>query len=137
MERDHELKALAAELRAAEKQGAGTAGRPYPVELRSKVVGVWRKYRGGGGTLQHMADTIGVSVVTIWAWAKRDRGELVQVRVASRATTRRVRGRSASKPSPDSTGSDPIPEIRVVGPGGLRVEGMTISGLAELVRRLS
>lgn len=138
MDGDSELRALAAKLRAAERRGAGTAGRPYPVALRRRVVDATQAHRAAGGSLKEASELVGVSAVTLWSWAKANGcGVLRQVQLTSREPASDAGADASAAPPRQPEGIGDEGRIQVTGPGGLRIEGLSIASLADLVRRLS
>jgi transposase-like protein len=101
--------------------GRAGAGRPYPPELRRSVVEYHRRRKQEGASVQKVASELGVSGASLVRW--------------SRTEEERGRGFRAIElvAEPVRRGSGAV----VHGPRGLRVEGLTMAELAELVERLS
>jgi len=96
-------------------------GRPYPKGLLEKLLSYTVARRRQGAKLVEVASELGMQNQTLSRWlgekraAKRfERVEVVSAPVASIATP-----------------------ILVHGPRGLRIEGLDIAAVAELVRRVS
>ena len=88
--------------------------------FKRKVLARWRQLATSGVSLEQAALEIGVTAGELLAWsrvAEDERPLLVPVQVASEAAERRT--------------------LVVVFAGGVRVEGLTVAEVAELVRRLS
>ena len=106
----------------------GHRGRttPYPKKLRGEAVEYARERREQGATWKLVARELGIGIDSLMNWA-------------------RAAGSSAGKPefrqvaltqaevAVSATGS----ALVVHGPGGVRVEGLDVASLAELLRRLS
>lgn len=87
--------------------------------FRRKVLARWRLLAASGVSLDQAAFEIGVTAVELRAWARGTEDEaplLVPVQVTDVTAERRA---------------------LVVFAGGVRVEGLTVAEVAELVRRLS
>jgi transposase len=105
---------------------AATRRRRYTATQRREAVRLAREEVAGGGSLAEVARRLGMPPHTLYSW--RDA-----------ATGRR---RSKARPRPIEVVEDlvvaPPPRTLVVhGPAGLRIEGLDIIGVAELVRRLA
>lgn len=88
--------------------------------FKRKVVARWRLLAASGVSLEQAALEIGVTVVELLAWSRGVELEgplLVPVQVAGETAERRA--------------------LAVVLAGGVRVEGLSVAEVAELVRRLS
>ena len=88
--------------------------------FKRKVLARWRWLTARGVDLERAAIEIGVPVADLRAWSRAqevDAPLFVPVQIEDESTTPR--------------------EIVVVLPGGVRVEGLTVADVAELVRRLS
>ncbi len=118
---DHER--AAAEFRAAARRaGPRGAGRRYPAPLRQVATEYLRRRQADGVAVSTVAGELGVKRHTLLAWAAAPVGaaatpEFVPVRVVA----------DLARPS----------TIVVHGPGGLRIEGLDLADVAELVRRLA
>jgi transposase len=95
---------------------SGGRGR-YPLELRKAVVEYARGAKRDGRSGQKVAAELGMSSHTLQYWqaAARGHGELLPVKVVAGATTER--------------------EV-VIECGQVRVRGLDIAGVAELLKRL-
>lgn len=112
---------LRAALSGAERRGAG---RPYPEELRRAAVAHFRRRREQGASAQEVEAELGVSGMSLSRWSRRSTSltpSFRQVEVVE------------AQPEPRA----PSSVLVVYGPGGVRIEGMAVAELAELLRRLS
>jgi hypothetical protein len=117
MEAAHDIAELAEVLRSTSRRGQG---RPYPAALRQRVLDAVDAHVAAGAEPTRLARSLGLPYRTIVRWRER-RGSLfrpVIIDGAEEASAREVR-------------------IVVHGPAGLRVEGLDVPALAELLRRLS
>lgn len=111
-------------LRAA-LAGRGGRGRAYPQALRRRAVDYFIQRRAEGAAPADIGPEIGLGRDTLIRWGREMRGtdeppaafELVRV----------------VEPPPAAASRS----IVVHGPAGLRVEGLDVAGVAELLRRLS
>jgi hypothetical protein len=111
---------LAERIVAAQKQRR--RGKVYPAELRRDIESYVRDRRATGRSLHGTAQDLGLSQTTLVRWklqARRDPG-LPQMRPVS-----------VLPMPPTFTGA-----ISVSGPRGLRIEGLDLDAVAELIRRL-
>jgi len=101
--------------RAVEKIGARGRGVPYPKELRGQIVEYTRARRDAGVTLETIGKETGVPWKTLsrWSGASRRPKAFRRVEVVS-----------------------PAAVLTVHGPHGVRIEGLDLDGLAQLLRRL-
>jgi hypothetical protein len=106
----------------------GPRGRttPYPQKLRDEAVQYAQERRAKGATWGLIAQELGLGVDSLTHWARgtkrgRDVPGFRQVKLKQ------------------STSAEGLAGSRLVvhGPGGLRVEGLDVAALAELLRRLS
>ncbi len=99
--------------------GRGTVGPRlrYTAELRAEAVAYTRKRLASGGTLTAVARELGVAPNTLQAWlaVERPSPEFHSVEISEDAS------RSA---------------LVVYGPCGLRIEGLDMATLIELIQRL-
>jgi transposase-like protein len=105
----------AIELKKQMAQGRGQRG--YPAELRDAVLAYAAKRRGERVSQEKVAEELGMSAQTLCYWRAlaRQRGKISPVTiVAKRESSREV----------------------VVECGPLRVRGLDVAGVAELLRRL-
>jgi transposase len=112
---------LRAALSAAERKGAG---RPYPEELREAAVTYFRHRREQGARAHDVEAELGVSGISLSRWSRRP--------TSLRPSFRQVEIVEAH-PEPSASCSVFV----VHGPGGVRIEGMAVAEVAELLRRLS
>jgi transposase-like protein len=106
----------AAELkRELVKVQVGKRGR-YPAALREAVVEYMARSKRSGKSHSKVAAELGMSVQTLCYWraAARKRGALMPVAIVATATER-----------------EPVVEL-----GPVRVRGLDVSGIAELLKRL-
>lgn len=105
-------------LATAERSGAG---RPYPESLRAAAMAYRREREREGAGLREVAAELGVSSVSLERWSRKNPGAKMSFRAIE------VVGESVR----------PASGLVVHGPRGLRIEGLTVAQLAELVARLS
>ena len=106
-------------IRAALVRGDGGLGRPYPEAARAAAV-QWaeRRQREGLG-LHRIASELGISPTTLRKW-RQPHGGLP----------------SAFLPVQLVAPASPASAFVVHAPSGIRIEGLTLAELTELVRRL-
>ena len=114
-------------------------GKPYPEDFRNAVMAFARKRISQGANLSTAASELSMSYWTVWGWfrppqRKRTRKrptqeapQIVPVRIAE------TRGRATTT---SICALRPIATMTVHGPRGLRVDGVDVETLAELMRRL-
>ena len=112
------------EVRAALVRSKEGLGRPYPEHIRSTVLALAERQRRAGVGLGSFAAEVGVSATTLRKW-RRDAGSGAGVAPAAFCEVEFV------APGPSAS------TLVIHGPSGLRIEGATITDLAELVRRLA
>jgi transposase-like protein len=108
--------------RIAAAQQRRRRGKVYPPELRRDIDAFVRDAASAGRSLYAMAQDLGVSQTTLVRWkcqARRDPG------------LPHLRPVSVLPMPPTFTGA-----VSVLGPRGLRIEGLDLDGVAELIRRL-
>lgn len=89
-------------------------------KFKRKVLARWRQLAMSGASFEQAAVEIGVTAAELRAWSRGAEDEtplLVPVQIADEGTERR--------------------SLVVVFAGGVRVEGLSVAEVAELVRRLS
>jgi transposase len=118
MKNEQRQERLRGELATAERAGAG---RPYPEALRVAAVEYRREREREGAALRDVAAELGVSAVSLERWSRR--------RPEREASFRAIE----LVGEPVRRGSQGV----VHGPRGLRIEGLTVAEIAELVERLS
>jgi transposase-like protein len=102
------------ELKHRLSQGRGARG--YPAELRVAAVAYAAARKSEGATQAMVAEELGVSDASLLSWgAPRRRGSLTPVKVV--------------------TSFEPAHEL-VVECGPIRIRGLDLSGVVELLRRL-
>lgn len=112
------MDSLTLALRQALARAAEGRGRPrYPEALRQRVVTHVRDRRARGASLRQLADELGLAVPTLVRWG------------GPPPAFRPVLVEPAPRAAPG--------HLVVHGPGGLRVEGLTLDEAVELVRRLA
>lgn len=101
--------------RAVEALGERGRGRPYPKGLRDELMQYLRARRAAGAKLETIGAEIGVPWKTLsrWSGPQRRRKAFRRVEVVA-----------------------PSAVVTVHGPHGVRIEGLDLDGLAELLRRL-
>lgn len=92
-------------------------GHPYPSEQRARVVQYAAGRQQKGVALYRIAREVGVASGTLKKWMGNCAFEVVEIEPAATATA--------------------LCGPTVLGPCGLRIEGLTLENIAELVRRLS
>jgi len=113
-----EIASLALTLRSTSRRGRG---RPYPAPLRERVLATIDAQVARGASPRGVARALGIPQHTIDRWRERQpealfRPVVVEAQVAP--------AESASA-------------VVVHGPRGLRIEGLDLATLAELLRRLA
>jgi hypothetical protein len=116
MKNDRELTSLRAELARIERRGRG---RAYPTALRNRVATYLEARRGEGASFPTIGAELGLCVSTLLRWTK--------ARPSTAAFERVLVVADKAPPS----------ALVVHGPCGLRIEGLLLADVAELVRRLS
>lgn len=116
MNDERELTSLRAELARIERRGRG---RAYPAALRDRVAVYLSARRAAGVSVPKVGAELGLCVSTLLRWTR-------------------------ARPSPAGfervlvvTDTTPSSALVVHGPCGLRIEGLQLADVAELVRRLS
>lgn len=107
-------------LAAAERKGAG---RPYPEPLRRAAVAHYRRRQQQGASLHEVEAELGVSGISLMRWSR-----------VSTALTTGFREVEIVEAQPEA--STPSSGIVVHGPRGVRIEGLHVADVAELLRRL-
>jgi hypothetical protein len=105
-------------LATAERTGAG---RPYPGSLRAAALEYRREREGEGASLVEVAAELGMNIATLVRWSRRE----------PRSDTRFRAIEIVGEPVRRTV------EAVVHGPRGLRIEGLTVREIAELIERLS
>lgn len=118
-----DLETTAAELRAEAKQTEGRGPRArFSGAFKARVVEYFRERAGQGASQAAVAAELGLSDRTMGRWCRK------AGRTAKTSAFRAV----TLEAQPARAGG-----LLVHGPGGLRVEGLDVAGLAELLRALS
>ena len=104
------------------KLGPRGRGRAYPKGLLEKLLSYTVARRRQGATIVEVASEVGMSFRTLSRWIGERK---------SGAGFERVRVVAAPRAS-----SLPAAAIIVQGPCGLRIEGLDLAGVVELVRRV-
>jgi transposase len=112
---------LRAALAAAERTGAG---RPYPEALRRAAVAYLHRRRQQGACLDEVQAELGVSGMSLSRWSRRCSQGITPFRPIEVLE---------AQPEPPM----PVRAIVVHGPRGVRIEGLTVPEVAELLERLS
>jgi hypothetical protein len=110
---------------AKERRGVTKPGLRFNTKLRDEVIAHVRKRQQTGETLKAIALSLGIKRHTLryWLYGLVDKG-------SGKASRFRAIG-VIEKPSNSDTG------VTVLGPGGTRIDGLTLGQAAELLRRLS
>ena len=116
--------ATAEELRAAlamaERRGAGS---PYPEALRQAAVRYLRKRQQEGAGVSEVGVELGVSGMSLSRWSRRPGESLLAFRDVTVVE---------AQPEP----LRPEGAVVVYGPRGVRIEGLSVAEVAELLARL-
>ena len=118
MKNEERAERLRGALATAERAGAG---RPYPEVLRAAAVEYRREREREGAALSEVAGELGVSAISLERWSRRRRERETSFRAIE------LVGEAVQRAS----------AVVVHGPRGLRIEGLTVLEIAELVGRLS
>jgi transposase-like protein len=116
MKDGRESTSLRAELARIERRGRGCA---YPTPLRNRAVAYVQARRAEGASVASVGAELGICISTLLRWTRSPRKSATFERVLVVA--------DAATPS----------ALVVHGPCGLRIEGLQLAEVAELVRRLS
>ena len=117
------MESLREELRLELSQlGPRGRGRTYPKGLLEKLLSYTVARRRQGATIVEVASEVGMSFRTLsrWIGERKTTGRFGRVEVVA-----------ATRPA-SSSGAG----IVVHGPRGLRIDGLDVAGVAELVRRV-
>jgi hypothetical protein len=120
MKRKQEAQAIRAELAQLEHRGRG---RAYPEALRKRMIAYVEARRTEGASTRVAGDEIGMDWRTLLRWAP----------CSTSAGFERVVVRGDA---PSDALASPA-RLVVHAPGGLRIEGLSLEALAELVRKLA
>jgi transposase len=113
------VKEAAAFREAVRRAGRRGPGRRYPPELRRRGAAYLRARQAAGAPLSVVLRELGMRRETLAGWASPAEPE---------ARARFV---------PVTVVEAPAGRIVVHGPGGLRIEGLDVAGVADLFRRLA
>lgn len=113
------VKEAAAFREAVRRAGRRGPGRRYPPDLRRRGAEYLRARQAAGAPLSAVLRELGVRRETLVGWAAP----------ASVKTKPRF--------VPVTVMEAPAGRIVVHGPGGVRIEGLDVAGVAEILRRLS
>ena len=105
-------------------------GRPrYSAEIRAEAVALAAQLSGTGLSHNAIARRFGLNAITLANW-KKEQAEAEQQAAAGMLPVAVI--------TSDETAVDlGRPRPVVFGPGGVRVEGLDVDGVAELLRKLS
>ena len=103
--------------RAVERLEERGSGVRYPIELKTKLIDETRSLREAGVTLEEVGEKLGVPWRTLARWCAAER--------KAKPRFRQVEVLMTPRSSPT-----------VHGPRGIRIEGLDVGGLAELIVRL-
>ncbi|MGB8931784.1 MAG: hypothetical protein WCC48_11110 [Anaeromyxobacteraceae bacterium] len=113
------VKEAAAFREAVRRAGKRGPGKRYPAELRRRGAAYLKARQAAGAPLSAVLRELGVRRETLAGWSApeeiAERPRFVPVAVVEA----------------------PAGRIVVHGPGGLRIEGLDVAGVAELLRRLA
>jgi transposase len=126
MTRKERAAGLRERLATVERKGAG---KPFPTELRQAVVAYAAQGFAEGESIDATARALGISAMSIKRWTAR----LGQHRPACGAEMRRVEIVTEHQQSKAMAAAS---EIVVHTPHGLRIEGLSLAAVAQLVRAL-
>jgi transposase len=103
------------------KLGPRGRGRGYPKGLLEKLLSYTVARRRQGASIVEVASEVGINFRTLGRWlGERKAGRFGRVEVVATATSAAAAART----------------IVVHGPRGLRIEGLDLAAVAELVRRV-
>lgn len=119
----NETEKMAAEFRAGVQEQAGGGPRDrYTAALRELAAEYWRVRKAEGAALEEAAEELGIDERSLRRWT----------RPASRAP----RFHRVEVLPEKVTAAKASSQLVLHGPGGVRVEGLDVEALAELLRRL-
>jgi transposase len=130
MEANEEL----AEIQREFERIRASTGKPiFPAPLRARAVAWCNARKAEGRSVEQICRTLGIGSNTLRSWLKEKHSVSKAKRSTSTPTRSFVPVAVAASPSP------PVRESNfcVSGPGGIRIEGLDVASLAELLRRLS
>jgi hypothetical protein len=113
------VKEAAAFRDAVRRAGRRGPGRRYPEELRRRGAAYLRARQAAGAPLSAILRELGVRRETLAGWAAP------------------AAGKTRPRFVPVTVMEAPAGRIVVHGPGGVRVEGLDLAGVADLLRRLA
>jgi predicted transcriptional regulator len=116
MKGKREVDALRAELAGIERRGRG---HRYPPELRKRVTAYAVAHHADGTTPREIGDELGMDSRTVERWLEKEH----------------VSGFEQLIVQQDAHA--PAGRLVVHGPGGVRIEGLDLDALAELLRKLT
>lgn len=122
MGREQQAAAIRAEMQRMEARGRG---RRYPQALRAKAIRYWMARRAEGIPLQRIGDELGLPWQTLHRWAKTSPEE--PTATAGFEAIQII----------ETVPSTPHSAIVVHGPCGLRIDGLDLDTLSQLLRRLA
>lgn len=120
-------------VRAARESGEARGRRGYPEQVRAMVVAHSRSLLQRGGSLAQASTDTGIALVTVRKWLAAE-DAATRTETSRRRSTRgfrQVRVVESTTPTRTTT------MLVVHGPGQLRIEGLTVDALAELLARLA
>lgn len=124
MRREHQAAAIRAEI---ERLGPRGRGRRYPETVRQRAVAYYCARSAEGAAIKDIGPELGLPWQTVHRWSM-DAAD-VSCQPAPLADFERVEIIEA--PAPTTRGA-----LVVKGPAGLRIEGLDMDTLVELLRRL-
>jgi hypothetical protein len=124
MRMEHQAVAIRAVLARLGERGRG---KRYPKALQERAVSYYCARRAQGAAQREIGDELGMPWQTLQRWATAGDAPLVPATSAGFQPVEVI-----DAPTPAQRGP-----IVVRGPAGLRIEGLDLDTLAELLRRLS
>jgi transposase-like protein len=112
-------------LSVADRSGRG---RPYPAAIRREVIAYVSRQRAQGQSVALLAEELGLSPLTLGRWLEQP---------AHGAAMALFRPVSLAAAAPAVEVLPARSSLVVHGPGGLRIEGLDLDSLTQLVRRLA
>lgn len=124
MDLDNQVERFREAVAAAGPRGRTTA---YPVELRKIAVSYVKARVAAGGSAGGACRELGIGTDTFRRWSAENATSPARATAAFRPVKL-----AAAAPVAEQQAN----HVVVHGPGGLRIEGLDVAGLAELLRRL-
>lgn len=115
------------EAAARANQGRDRTGWRYSPSLRRLAIEYCQSRREHRRPFREIAEALGVSTVTLGRWLESERED----------PGPRLREVVIEESTPAPPSATPEPHLTVVTPSGLRIEGLDLSGVIELMRRVA